>query len=155
MTVLLTDTQVRVNARITGRSRQVLVLTVWDVKMRLGVTILLGQPKVDDVDLISTLSDAHQEIVRLDVTMNERLGMDVLDAGNQLIGQQQHRLQGEFAVAKVEKILQTRPEQIENHGVVIALRPKPANKRNADASRERLVDASFIFELRMLGFDAL
>ena len=72
---------------VTGSSSQVLVLTVWNVEMRLRVTIFLCQSKVDDIDLISTLPNSHQEIVRLDVTMDERLGVDVLDTGDELISE--------------------------------------------------------------------
>ena len=76
-----------VDGRITGSSGQVLVLTVWNVEVRLRVTVFLCQSKVDDVDLISTLPNPHQEIVRLDITMDEGLGVDVLDAGDELIGE--------------------------------------------------------------------
>lgn len=95
----------RVDAGIAGRSGQVLVLTVRDVEVSLWVTILLRQAKINYIDLISTLANAHEEIVRLDVTVDERLGMDIFDAGDELVGQQQDRLEGEFAIAKVEKIL--------------------------------------------------
>lgn len=39
--------------------------------MRLGVTVLLGQTKVDNVDLVTTLANAHEEVVGLDVTVDE------------------------------------------------------------------------------------
>lgn len=145
----------RIDACVAGGSRQVLVLTVWDVKVGLGIPILLRQAKINNVDLISTLANPHQEVVRLDVTVDERLGMDVFNARDELVGQQQHRLQGEFAIAKIEKILQAGPKKVKDHGVVITFRPKPAYKRNTNASCQGLVDAGLIFELRMLGFDAL
>lgn len=145
----------RIYACIAGRPCQVLVLAVWDMEVGLRVTILLCQAKVNHIDLISTLADAHQEVVRLDVTVDERLGMDIFDARDELVGQQQHRLQGKFAVAKVEKILQAWAEKIQDHGVVITFRPEPAHKRNANTSCKRLVDTGFIFKLRMLGFDTL
>lgn len=76
-----------VNGCITGSSRQVLVLTVWNVEVSLRVTVFLCQSKVDDIDLVSTLANSHQEVVRLDITMDERLGMDVLDTGNELVSE--------------------------------------------------------------------
>lgn len=76
-----------IDTRVTSGSGQILVLTVWDMEMGLGVTILLGQPKVNDINLVPPLSDTHQEIVRLYIPMNERLGMNILDPGNQLIRQ--------------------------------------------------------------------
>lgn len=78
----------RIDACIAGSSSQVLVLTVWDMKVGLGVTVLLGQTKINHIDLVSTLANAHQKIVRLDVTVNERLGMDIFDTGDELVGQQ-------------------------------------------------------------------
>ncbi len=145
----------RVDTSITCCSCQVLVLAVWDVKVGLWVTIFLGQSEVNDVDLVPTLADAHQEIVRLDITVDERFGMDVLDTGDELIGKQQDCLQGKFAVAKVEQILQTGAEKVEHHSIVVTLGTEPANERNTDSSCQRFVDTGFIFQLRVLGLDAL
>lgn len=100
----------RIDACIAGSSSQVLVLTVWDMEVGLGVTILLCQAKINNIDLISTLANAHQEIVRFDVAVDERLGVDIFNARDELVGQQQDCLQGKFAIAKVEKILQAWPE---------------------------------------------
>lgn len=74
------------------------------MEMGLRVTIFLGQPKINDIDLISTFSDTHEEVVWLNVSMNEGFGVDVFDARNELIRQQKYRFQGEFTVAKVEEI---------------------------------------------------
>jgi hypothetical protein len=81
--------------------------------------------------------------------------VDVFDARNQLVGEQEHRLERELAVAEVEQVLQAGSKEVENHGVVVALCTKPANERDADAAGERLVDASLILELRVLRLDAL
>lgn len=43
--------------------------------------ILLGQSKVDDVDLVGLLSQSNQKIIRLDVPVDEILGVHVLDPG--------------------------------------------------------------------------
>lgn len=77
-----TDTQVGVDGGITGSSGQVLVLSVRDVKVGLRIAILLGQAKVNNVDLVSSLSNTHQEVVWLDITVDEALGMDVLNSGD-------------------------------------------------------------------------
>ena len=81
------DTQVGVDRGITGRTSEVLVLPVRDVEVRLGVAVLLGQTEIDHVDLVATLADAHEEVVGLDITVDEGLGVDVLDAGNKLVGE--------------------------------------------------------------------
>ena len=75
-----TDAQVGVDAGIASSSCKILVLTVWDVKMGLRVTVFLCKTKVDDIDLISTLANPHEEVVGLDVTVDEGFGVDVLNA---------------------------------------------------------------------------
>ena len=132
----LTHSQMGIDTRIAGGARQILVLTVWDMEVGLGVAVLLGQAKIDDIDLVTSLSDAHQEVVRLDVPMNERLGMDILDPGDELIREQKHRFQRELAVAKIEKILQAGSEQVKHHSIIITLGPEPTDEGNADASGE-------------------
>lgn len=61
-------------------ARQILVLPVRDVLVCAGITVLFGQAKVNDVDQVSLLAQPHQEVVRLDISMDEILGVDVLDA---------------------------------------------------------------------------
>lgn len=144
-----------VDTRITSSASQVLVLTVRNVEMRLRVTVFLGQPKINHIYLIPTLANAHQEVVRLDITMDKGLGVDVFDTGYQLIGQQEDSLQCKFAVAKVEQIFQTRSKKVENHGIVVTLCSKPTNEWNSDTTSEGFVDTCFILQLRMLCLDAL
>jgi len=62
---------VSIDTSITSSSGQVLVLTVRNVEVTLRVTVLLSQAKIDDVHLVATLSNTHQEVVRLDVTVDE------------------------------------------------------------------------------------
>ena len=67
----LTDTEVSIDTGITCSTSQVFVLTVWNMEMGFGVTVLLGQTEIDDIDLVASLSDTHEEVVRLDVTVDE------------------------------------------------------------------------------------
>lgn len=151
----LLDAQVGVDGGITSGSGQVLVLPIRDVEVGLGVTVFLGQTEIDDIDLVAALADAHEEVIRLDITVDEGLGVDVLDAGDELIGQQKNGLQGELAVAEVEEILQAGAEEIKNHGIVVTLGTEPADKWDTDTTSERLVDTGLIFELGVLGLDRL
>ena len=123
--------------------------------MGLGVAVLLGETKVDDIDLVAALANAHEEVVGLDITVDERLCVDVLDAGDELVGKKQDRLERKLAVAEVEEILERRAEQIQDHGVVVTLSSEPADKRNAYAASKRLVDTGLILKLGVLGLDAL
>jgi hypothetical protein len=66
-----TDTQVGIDAGVSGSASQVLVLPVRDVEMGLRVTVLLGKTKVNHVDLVAALADAHKEVVRLDIAVDE------------------------------------------------------------------------------------
>lgn len=50
----------RVDGGVSSGSGEVLVLSVRDVKVGLGISVLLGEPEIDDVDLVSTLSDTHK-----------------------------------------------------------------------------------------------
>jgi hypothetical protein len=77
-----TNTQVRVDRGVTGGTGQVLVLAVRDVEVGLRVAVLLRETKVDDVDLVPTLADAHEEVVGLDIAVDEVARVNVLDAGD-------------------------------------------------------------------------
>lgn len=101
----LLHTKMGVDGGITGSTSQVLVLTVRDVEVSLGVPVLLGETKVDDIHLIAPLTNAHQEVVGLDISVDERLGVDVLDTGDELVGKEKDGLERELAVAEVEEIL--------------------------------------------------
>ena len=144
-----------VDGGVTSGTSQVLVLSVRDVEVGLGVPVLLGETKVDHVDLVAPLANTHEEVVGLDVAVDEALGVDVLDAADELVGEQEDSLEGEFAVAEVEQILEGRAEKVEDHGVVVTLGAEPSDERNADAASKRLVDAGLILELRVLGLDRL
>jgi hypothetical protein len=150
-----TDTQVSVDTGVTGSTSQVLVLSVRDVEVSLGIAVLLGQTKVDDIDLVAALANAHEEVVGLDIAVDEGLGVNVLDAGDELVGKEQDGLQRELAVAKVEEVLKGRAEQVQDHGVVVTLGSEPADKGDAHAAGEGLVDAGLILKLGVLGLDAL
>jgi hypothetical protein len=144
-----------VDTGITGSTSQVLVLSVRNVEVSLGITVLLGQTEIDDIDLVAALANTHEEVVRLDITVDKGLGVDVLNTGDELVGKEENSLQGELAVAEVEEVFQGRAEQVQDHGIVVALGTKPAYERDANTTGEGLVDASFIFQLRVLGLDAL
>jgi len=49
-----------------------------------------------------------------------------------LIGEHKNGFEREFTLAIVEKVLETGPEQVNHHYVVVALDSKPMNVGNAD-----------------------
>lgn len=76
-------TEMRVDTHVTGGTRQRLAFSVGNVLLRLGITVLLCHTKVDDVDDVGGLGAGatDQEVVGLDVTVDEVLLVDGLDAG--------------------------------------------------------------------------
>jgi len=102
----LLNTEVGIDGRIPRRPGQVLVLAVRYVLMRLWVSVLLCEAKINAVDEVGLASEANEEIVWLDVTVDETLVVDVLNALQQLVGDHENRLQVELPVAEVEKVLQ-------------------------------------------------
>lgn len=98
----------RVDRGVTSGTRQVLVLSVGNVQVRLGVTVLFGQAKVDNIDLVASLADTHQEIVGLDIAVDKVSRMYVFHARDELVGQKKYSLEREFAVAEIKQILKRR-----------------------------------------------
>jgi hypothetical protein len=78
----LFDAQMGVDGCVPRRSGQVLIFPVRDVKMGFRVPEFLRETEIDDVDLITTFADSHEEVVGLDVPVNEVSRMDVLDTGD-------------------------------------------------------------------------
>ncbi len=58
------------------------------MEVGLGVSVLFGQSEINHIDLVSTLSNAHQEVVRLDITVDKGFGVDVFNTGDELVRQQ-------------------------------------------------------------------
>ena len=76
--------QMRVDRGVARRSRQRLVLLVRDVVVGLAVSVLLGQPEVDQVHDVRLVVQADQEVVRLDVSVDVVPRMAKLDPGDLL-----------------------------------------------------------------------
>lgn len=108
-----------VDGGIPGRAGQVLVLAVSDVHPGSGVSELLGQAEVYEEELIAVPADAHEEVVRFYIAVDERLAVDVLDAADHLVGQHQDSFDGEPAGAEVEQILKRRTQQIHDENIMI------------------------------------
>jgi hypothetical protein len=103
--VARTYTQMRVNGSIANSTNQLLVLTKRDVIFGLGIAILLGETKINYIDLVATHSKSHVEGVRFDIPVDEKPFMYTLDTRDKLICKQEHRLQRKLAVAAVQVVL--------------------------------------------------
>ena len=100
-----------------------------------------------------------------------------MTATHELVGEKKDSLQAELSVAKVEQVFQRRSaigipritlvshrspspyrphsnsQQVQDHGVVITLRPVPPNKRYTHSTSKTLVNLALVLQLRVLGFD--
>ena len=61
---------------------------------------------------VGVLSQAHHDVVRLDVPVNVVHLMHVLYSLQQLVEEHQGGLQAEFLTAKIEQVLKTGPKQV-------------------------------------------
>lgn len=52
-----------------------------------SVAVFLGQTKVDNVDQVALLAQAHEEVVWLHISVDEVLGVDVLDTADLRVGE--------------------------------------------------------------------
>lgn len=54
--------------------------------MRLGVSIVFDKAEINYVGQVTTLANAYEKIVGLDIMVDEGFGVNVLDPGDKLIG---------------------------------------------------------------------
>ena len=54
-----------------GTCEDTIMLSVWDVEMGPGISVLLGKTEIDDVDIIAMRTHTDQKIAGLDVAVNE------------------------------------------------------------------------------------
>lgn len=70
------------------------------------------QPKVDHMHDVRSVSEAHHDVVWLDVSVDVILPMQKFYPLQKLIEQHESRLQGKLFVAEVEQILKTRTKEV-------------------------------------------
>jgi hypothetical protein len=107
--------------------------------------------------------DAHDNVARLDITVNEVARVKVFQATNlepeigisavlkakgtyQLTGEESNSLDSEFEVATDEKVLKRRTQTIECHHIESSFSTKPTNARNAYPSGDLLVHMMLVFK---------
>ena len=92
----------------------------------LGVTVLLGHTKVNNVDdiLRFRIGSTNEEIVGLDVAVDQVFLVYRLHAGQHLLGDHDNGLDGEAASAVVEEVLERGSEQVNDKNVVEAFLAK-------------------------------
>ena len=68
-----------VDTGIACGSSEVFIFSVGDVLVRASVSVFLCQPKVNNVNKVALLAEPHQEVVRLDISMDEIFRMNELN----------------------------------------------------------------------------
>ena len=71
---------------------------------------------------------------------------------DQLISEQQDRLEREFTVAEVEEVFEGRTEEVDDHCIIVAFCSEPSDERHANTASECLEDLRLILELGVFGF---
>ena len=78
----LFNTEMRLNGSESRRPCETFVLAVGNVSMRFRVQVHLSETKVNYVDSVATFADTHEEIGGLDVAVEKRVCMNILNATN-------------------------------------------------------------------------
>ena len=107
--------QMRINGDETRRANEVLPRAKLDMFIRLLIKNTASQTKVNHVDYGRHVANPHHDIVRFDIPMNHPLLMHELESLQDLAEEHKARLEGEFTAAKIEEVLQRRPQQFLNH----------------------------------------
>lgn len=122
VTTSLLLTVMSMNRSVSRSPSQTLPLLVGNV-----LTVLqnkrLGQPEVQQVQLMLVLTNADAEVVRLNVPVQKVTLVEVLDQRNHLINEQKNRLQTKSFVVFAQQGLQRVPHQIHHEVVEIILHP--------------------------------
>ena len=98
---------------------------------RLGIPVPLREAKIDYVNNILLFAVSDKEVIRFHVPVDKVIVVQELQPLNHLVRDHQRRLYREFSFAEVESVLQAWPEQVHDHGVVVAFDAKPVNSWNS------------------------
>jgi hypothetical protein len=73
---------VRVNTCVSGSACQVFTLTEWNV-LSIRILVALGETEIDDENIVLVLViSSNQKVIRLDVSMDNPLFVDLLNSLN-------------------------------------------------------------------------
>ena len=116
---------------VASRARERLIVTVGDMVTRLRVFVPLAQAEVDHIAGATLVSVSHKEVVRLHVSMQEVVVVHVFEAGDHLVSQHAHSLEGQFTTAILEQIFEGVAEEFHDHGLVVTFNSVPLNVGDA------------------------
>ena len=109
------------NRSVPGSTSEILAILVGDV-LTLRVLVALSQTEIDDIDVVTGgVSAANQEVIRLDVSVDDALFVDLLDTADQLDSDHQDSLEIEVALARLEQVFERRSQQVHHHHVELVV----------------------------------
>ena len=126
---------------------------VRNVSPRSVVTILFGQSEINQEELVTVTADSHEEVVRLDVSVDEVLVVDKLDSADHLVGQHEDRLHGEASRAEVEEVFERRAQEVHDEDVVVTFGAVPPDVGDADTTLKDLVKLRLVEKLWVPSLD--
>ena len=68
--------------------------------------------EINQVRSVRFVCQAHQYVVRIDVTVHDALLVQLFQATEQLVEEKEHGLECELTLAEVEQVLHTRSKQV-------------------------------------------
>ena len=123
----LLNTKMSVHRSIAGCSSEIFTIPVGYVFSSFGVTEPFGKPEINNIDKMLLLSDANQEVVWLNVTMQKMSRVNKLQSLKHLIRQHENCLELKLPLAVVEQILKRGSQKINNHHIIVTLDSEPVH----------------------------
>ena len=80
------------------------------------VLVALGETEINDVNVVTgRIRASNEEVIRLDITVDNPLFMNLLNTAHQLNCNHEHSFEIEVALARLEKVFKRWPKQIHDH----------------------------------------
>ena len=123
----------------------------------LRVTVLLSHAEVDQMNVvrIGLAGPTDQEVVRLDITVDQIMRVQVLDQSNHLHSDLDNSFHGELPAAPVEQVLQGGAQKVNYQDVVQALLTEVVRVWDIGRPVKNLVGFVFVSQLRSLSLPGL
>lgn len=143
-----------IDAHVPSRAAQGLALSIWDVLLRFGVSILLRHSKVDNMDNVCSFCarSADKEVVRFNVAVDEVLLVNSLDASDHLFGRHAHRFDRKLPPTHVEEVLQAESKEVNDENIMQAFLAEVVDLRDPNTTRKNSIRPTFVPQLRCFSF---
>ena len=80
--------------------------TDYEIAVPFPIIDFFSQPNISHIDLVSLFAITHQQIIRLNISVNKAFKINKLNTRNELIREHKHRLKRELPTPVIKKILQ-------------------------------------------------